>query len=86
MNPMTDPNETKRTAQPVRPEPPGALAWPRSRCAGVRNRKAEVALRLLRGEALVSGKNPTTKETLTILAPLPHEFEVALKYLRKCAA
>jgi hypothetical protein len=31
-------------------------------------------------------KHPTTKEPLTIAAPLPHEFEVALKYLRKFAA
>jgi 23S rRNA-/tRNA-specific pseudouridylate synthase len=30
-------------------------------------------------------KHPTTKEPLTITAPLPHEFEVALKYLRKFA-
>jgi 23S rRNA-/tRNA-specific pseudouridylate synthase len=31
-------------------------------------------------------KHPETKEPLTITAPLPHEFEVALKYLRKFAA
>jgi 23S rRNA-/tRNA-specific pseudouridylate synthase len=28
-------------------------------------------------------KHPTTKEPVTITAGLPHEFEVALKYLRK---
>jgi RluA family pseudouridine synthase len=28
-------------------------------------------------------KHPTTKEPVTITAPLPHEFEIALKYLRK---
>ncbi len=28
-------------------------------------------------------KHPTTETLLTITAPLPHEFEVALKYLRK---
>jgi 23S rRNA-/tRNA-specific pseudouridylate synthase len=31
-------------------------------------------------------KHPTTREPFTITAPLPHEFEVALKYLRKFAA
>ena len=31
-------------------------------------------------------KHPATREPLTIAAPLPHEFEVALKYLRKFAA
>lgn len=30
-------------------------------------------------------KHPTTREPLTLRAPLPHEFEVALKYLRKFA-
>jgi 23S rRNA pseudouridine1911/1915/1917 synthase len=30
--------------------------------------------------------HPVTREPLTITAPLPHEFEVALKYLRKFAA
>ncbi len=30
--------------------------------------------------------HPVTKEPVTIIAPLPHEFEVALKYLRKFAA
>ena len=30
-------------------------------------------------------KHPETKEAFTITAPLPHEFEVALKYLRKFA-
>lgn len=29
--------------------------------------------------------HPTTRERFTIKAPLPHEFEVALKYLRKYA-
>ena len=29
--------------------------------------------------------HPTTREPLTIRAPLPHDFEVALKYLRKFA-
>lgn len=28
-------------------------------------------------------KHPTTREPVTITAPLPHEFEIALKYLRK---
>lgn len=28
-------------------------------------------------------KHPATREPLTLSAPLPHEFEVALKYLRK---
>ena len=31
-------------------------------------------------------KHPVTREPLTIQAPLPHEFEIALKYLRKFAA
>jgi 23S rRNA pseudouridine1911/1915/1917 synthase len=31
-------------------------------------------------------KHPTTREPLTLCAPVPHEFEVALKYLRKFAA
>lgn len=31
-------------------------------------------------------QHPVTREPLTIRAPLPHEFEVALKYLRKFAA
>lgn len=30
-------------------------------------------------------KHPATREPLTLQAPLPHEFEVALKYLRKFA-
>ena len=30
-------------------------------------------------------KHPETKEPITIIAPLPHEFDVALKYLRKFA-
>jgi 23S rRNA-/tRNA-specific pseudouridylate synthase len=30
-------------------------------------------------------RHPTTGEPVTISAPLPHEFEVALKYLRKFA-
>lgn len=30
-------------------------------------------------------KHPTTREPFTIQAPLPHEFEVTLKYLRKFA-
>ena len=28
-------------------------------------------------------KHPDTREPVTIRAPLPHEFEIALKYLRK---
>ena len=28
-------------------------------------------------------KHPVTKEPVTLTAPLPHEFEIALKYLRK---
>jgi 23S rRNA pseudouridine1911/1915/1917 synthase len=31
-------------------------------------------------------KHPDTREPVTLRAPLPHEFEVALKYLRKFAA
>lgn len=30
-------------------------------------------------------KHPATREPLTLTAPLPHEFELALKYLRKFA-
>ena len=30
-------------------------------------------------------KHPTTREPVTLCAPLPHEFDVALKYLRKFA-
>jgi 23S rRNA-/tRNA-specific pseudouridylate synthase len=30
-------------------------------------------------------KHPVTREPVTLHAPLPHEFEVALKYLRKFA-
>lgn len=28
-------------------------------------------------------KHPTTREPVTLCAPMPHEFEIALKYLRK---
>jgi 23S rRNA-/tRNA-specific pseudouridylate synthase len=28
-------------------------------------------------------KHPVTREPVTLRAPVPHEFEVALKYLRK---
>ena len=64
MNPMTDPNETTRTAQPARPEPPevepGVAPGGASGGSGLENppqrwgakRKAEVVLRSLRGEAL----------------------------------
>lgn len=31
-------------------------------------------------------KHPTTREPVTLRSPLPHEFEIALKYLRKFAA
>lgn len=31
-------------------------------------------------------KHPSTREPITLSAPLPHEFEVALKYLRRFAA
>jgi 23S rRNA-/tRNA-specific pseudouridylate synthase len=31
-------------------------------------------------------KHPVTRECITLRAPLPHEFEIALKYLRKFAA
>jgi 23S rRNA pseudouridine1911/1915/1917 synthase len=31
-------------------------------------------------------KHPTTREPFVLKAPLPHEFEIALKYLRKFAA
>jgi 23S rRNA pseudouridine1911/1915/1917 synthase len=31
-------------------------------------------------------KHPATREPVTLRSPLPHEFEVALKYLRKFAA
>jgi 23S rRNA-/tRNA-specific pseudouridylate synthase len=31
-------------------------------------------------------KHPLTRDAVTLLAPLPHAFEVALKYLRKFAA
>ncbi len=45
---------------------------------------------LIRRLALHAGeltvRHPATGEPLTITAPLPHEFEVALKYLRKFAA
>ena len=30
-------------------------------------------------------KHPATKEPITLRSPLPHEFEIALKYLRKFA-
>lgn len=30
-------------------------------------------------------KHPSTKEVVTLSAPVPHEFEIALKYLRKFA-
>ena len=64
MNPMTYPNETKRTAQPARPEPPevepGVAPGGASGGSGLENppqrwgakRKAEVVLRSLLGEAL----------------------------------
>jgi 23S rRNA-/tRNA-specific pseudouridylate synthase len=39
----------------------------------------------LHASALVL-KHPDTREPLAISSPLPHEFEVALKYLRKFAA
>ena len=41
---------------------------------------------LLRRLALLTFTHPVTREPHTLRAPLPHEFVVALKYLRKFAA
>ena len=55
---------------------------------GYKGREDEKPLiaRLALHASALTVKHPTTKEPLTITAPLPHEFEVALKYLRKFAA
>jgi len=55
---------------------------------GYKGRKDEKPLiaRLALHASELTVKHPTTKEPLKIAAPLPHEFEVALKYLRKFAA
>lgn len=49
---------------------------------GRADEKPLLARLALHAEQLVI-KHPTTGEPLTLRAPLPHDFEVALKYLRK---
>jgi 23S rRNA-/tRNA-specific pseudouridylate synthase len=55
---------------------------------GYKGREDEKPLiaRLALHASALTVKHPSTKDPLTISAPLPHEFEVALKYLRKFAA
>ena len=55
---------------------------------GYKGREDEKPLiaRLALHASALTVKHPTTKEPLTITAPLPHELKVGLKYLRKFAA
>ena len=55
---------------------------------GYKGREEEKPLigRLALHASELTFKHPTTREPITLRAPLPHEFEVALKYLRKFAA
>jgi 23S rRNA-/tRNA-specific pseudouridylate synthase len=55
---------------------------------GYKGREAEKPLigRLALHASELTLKHPVTREAVTLVAPLPHEFEVALKYLRKFAA
>ena len=54
-------------------------------------RQAELRIRSLIGRLALHAseltiRHPGTREALTVQSPLPHEFTVALKYLRKFAA
>lgn len=55
---------------------------------GYKGREDEKPLltRLALHASEVTVKHPGTREPVTITAPLPHEFEIALKYLRKFGA
>ncbi|MDP3071519.1 MAG: RluA family pseudouridine synthase [Opitutaceae bacterium] len=55
---------------------------------GYKGREEEKPLlaRLALHASALTLNHPATREPITITAPLPHEFEVALKYLRKFAA
>ena len=52
---------------------------------GYKGREEEKPLltRLALHASELTVKHPTTREPITLRAPLPHEFEIALKYLRK---
>jgi RluA family pseudouridine synthase len=52
---------------------------------GYKGREEEKPLltRLALHASELTVKHPTTREPVTVRAPLPHEFEIALKYLRK---
>jgi len=54
---------------------------------GYKGREEEKPLlvRLALHASELTVKHPTTREALTLRAPLPHDFEIALKYLRKFA-
>ncbi|MEO6004052.1 MAG: pseudouridine synthase [Opitutus sp.] len=52
------------------------------RYKGREEEKPMIARLALHASALTL-KHPDTKEPVTLAAPLPHEFEIALKYLRK---
>jgi 23S rRNA pseudouridine1911/1915/1917 synthase len=54
---------------------------------GYKGREEEKPLidRLALHASTLTIKHPVTREPLTLQAPIPHEFEVALKYLRKFA-
>jgi RluA family pseudouridine synthase len=54
---------------------------------GYKGRKDEKPLigRLALHASELTFRHPDTRESITLRAPLPHEFEVALKYLRKFA-
>jgi 23S rRNA pseudouridine1911/1915/1917 synthase len=54
---------------------------------GYKGREEEKPLigRLALHASELTFKHPTTREPITLRAPVPHEFEVALKYLRKFA-
>jgi 23S rRNA pseudouridine1911/1915/1917 synthase len=55
---------------------------------GYKGREEEKPLvgRLALHASELTVRHPTTREPFTLHSPLPHEFEIALKYLRKFAA
>jgi RluA family pseudouridine synthase len=54
---------------------------------GYKGREEEkpLLMRLALHASELTVKHPVTREPLTLRAPLPHDFEIALKYLRKFA-
>jgi RluA family pseudouridine synthase len=51
-----------------------------------RDEEKPLLTRLALHAAELTVKHPTTREPITFTSPLPHEFEIALKYLRKFGA